>query len=210
MYKDIKGFEGMYQVSENGTIRSLNREIKTRKGTRILKGNTVRQQIGTNGYKIVKLYKNSKQYTFSVHRLVAEHFLEKPSYAECVNHIDGDKTNNVLDNLEWCTYSKNNKEAIRLGLRNKDNLKKQILNEVEKKKIKVVLIKENNIVVRDCSRDMAIFIKQNMKVNSSIETIARTIRQVCKQNEIGFEKIQSQKRRKTAYGCKFMYLKDYS
>ena len=156
---------------------------------------------------VLKLYKNDKKrYTFSVHKLVAETFLEKPSYAECVNHKNGNKLDNRVENLEWCTYSYNNKEAFRLGLK-KANYEKVI----EEKKIKVVMFDgENIIAIKDCSRDMAIYIKEKYNIKSSIETIARSIRNVCKQNEIGFKNVLSTKRRKTVYGYKFSYLKDYS
>lgn len=210
MWKDIKGFEGFYQINENGEIKSLDRTVHFKHKDKFLKGAIKRQQIGTNGYKIVKLYKNDKKrYTFSVHKLVAETFLEKPPYAECINHKDGNKLNNNVNNLEYCTYSHNNKEAIRLGLR-KLNYSK-IVEEKHKSKIKVVMFdNENIIVIKDCSREMAEFIKQKYNIQSNVETIARSIRNVCKQNEIGFDKVDKTKRRKSVYGFKFSYLKDYS
>lgn len=207
MWKDIKGFEDFYQINDKGEIRSKDRYVHFKYKDRFYKGKIKKQQIGTNGYKIVKLYKNDKKkYTYSVHRLVAEAFLEKPSYAECVNHKNGNKLDNRVENLEWCTYSYNNKEAFRLGLK-KANYEKVI----ENKKIKIVMFdKENIVAIKECSRDMAIYLKEKYKIKSSIETIARSIRNVCKQNEIGFNNIKSNKRRKTAYGYKFSYLKDYS
>lgn len=207
MWKDIKGFEEFYQVSDKGEIRSKDRYIHFKYKDKFYKGKLKSQQIGTNGYKIVKLYKNDKKkYTYSVHRLVAEAFLEKPSYAECVNHKNGNKLDNRVENLEWCTYSYNNKEAFKLNLR-KTNYDKAI----ESKKIKVVMFNEENILtIKNCSRDMAIYLKENYHIKSSIETIARSIRNVCKQNEIGFNNIESTKRRRTVYGYKFSYLKDYS
>ena len=207
MWKDIKGFEGFYQINKNGEIISLDRVVHFKHKDKLLKGAIKRQQIGTNGYRIIKLYKNNKKrYTYSVHRLVAETFIEKPSYAECVNHINGNKLDNRVENLEWCTYSHNNKEAYKLGLK-KPNYEQT----VESKKIKVVMFDEDSILaIKNCSRDMAIYIKEKYKIESSVETIARSIRNVCKQNEIGFDKINPLKRRKTVYGFRFSYLKDYS
>lgn len=206
MWKDIKGFEGQYQVSNNGEIRSLDRYVEFKHKSKFLKGAIKRQQTGTNGYKIVKLCKNSKKYTFSVHRLVAEAFLEKPSYAECVNHINGIKTDNRLENLEWCTYSYNNKEAIRLNLKSKEKLRTQILKEVEKKKKKIIMYKQNEIItIKECSRDMAIYVKDLLKTNTSVETIARNIREICRQNESNIN-VKPSRKRKSAYGYRFNYL----
>jgi hypothetical protein len=207
MWKDIKGFEGFYQVSDKGEIRSLDRYVMFKYKEKFYKGAIKRQQIGTNGYRIVKMYKgDKKQYTFSVHRLVAETFLNKPSYAECVNHIDGNKLNNNVNNLEWCTYSHNNKEAWRLGL-NKSN--PELISKL--KGIKVVMFNENGIMaIKDTSKEMAIHIKEKYNIDSNIDTIARSIRKVCKNNEIGYQNIKSTHRRKTVYGYKFNYLKDYS
>lgn len=207
MWKDIKDFENFYQINDKGEIRSKDRYIHFKHKDKFYKGAIKRQQIGTNGYKIVKLYKDDKKrYTFSVHRLVAEAFLEKPSYAECVNHKNGNKLDNRVENLEWCTYSHNNKEAFRLGLR-KPSWEKTI----EQKKIKVVMFDDENIIaIKDCSRDMAKYLIENYKTNGNIDTIARSIRNVCKQNEIGYDKIKSTRKRKTVYGFRFSYLKDYS
>ena len=207
MWKDIKNFEGLYQINDKGEVRSLDRYVHFKYKDKFLKGAIKKQQIGTNGYKIVKLYKNDKKrYTFSVHRLVAEAFLEKPSYAECVNHKNGDKTDNRVENLEWCTYSYNNKHAIENNLR-KINTK----NMTNNNKIKVVMFDEGSIIaIKDCSREMAKFIKENYGIKSNVETIARNIREICRQNSIGYNNISSNKIRKTAYGYKFSYLKDYS
>ena len=90
-YRDIKGFEGHYKISEYGDI--LN--VKTGK-LRKLRSNV------KHGYIDVDLYKDGKAYYKRVNRLVAEAFLENPNNYPQVNHKDEDKTNNNVDNLEWC------------------------------------------------------------------------------------------------------------
>ena len=71
-----------------------------------------------SGYKQVNLQKNKKTYGKLVHRLVAEAFIENKNNKKCINHIDGDKLNNRVDNLEWCTYKENAKHAWENGLQN--------------------------------------------------------------------------------------------
>mgnify|MGYP001769294390 CR=1 FL=1 len=209
MWKDIKNYEGWYQVSDSGQVRSLDREVKYRDGRkRVFKGTVLKPRF-TKGYPTVNLGKNKKMETFQVHRIVANHFLEKPSYAECVNHIDGIKTNNNVSNLEWVTYARNNQHAREMGLNNSKG--EPLVKYNEQIKIKVVMLDKDKLIrIENYSRDMAKFVKKYCNVESNIETIARCIRSVCKQNEIGLNKIEPTKRRKTAYGYSFKYLKDYS
>lgn len=110
IWKPIAGFEGRYEVSSLGRVRSImdnkgNRRIKIRK-TRLAK----------NGYLYLNLWIDGRIYVRKPHRLVADAFLEKPEGSECVNHINGIKTDNRAENLEWCTYSDNIRHAIRTGL----------------------------------------------------------------------------------------------
>ena len=100
IYKDIKDLEGKYQVSNFGQILSLNYR-KTGKAELLKPGKT------KDGYPIVILYKDGKKKTFTIHRLVAETFLPNPNNLLEVNHKDEDKTNNSVDNLEWCTREYN-------------------------------------------------------------------------------------------------------
>lgn len=194
MWKAIKGFEGIYEVSDRGEIRSLDRTLHFKYKDRFYKGAIKRQQTGTNGYKIVKLYKgDKKRYTFSVHRLVAEAFLEKPSYAECINHKDGNRTNNNVNNLEWCTYSYNNYDIYKRNPNCRKGIKIP-----SRRKVVAMYNKDSLVAIKECSRDMAIYLKENYQIKSNIETIARSIREVCST------------KRKSAYGYKFSYLKDYS
>ena len=89
-WKDIPGYEGLYVVSNNGRVMNV-------RSGRVLK-------VFDNylGYKIVSLCRSGKQKTFSVHRLVAEAFIKNPDNLREVNHKDEDKSNNNVDNLEWC------------------------------------------------------------------------------------------------------------
>lgn len=94
--KDIKNYEGLYQVTENGDVWSVRRN-------RFLK--PYKNQLG---YLRVVLSKKGKVKKYSVHRLVAEAFIDNPNNYPCVNHKDENKLNNNVDNLEWCTIRYNN------------------------------------------------------------------------------------------------------
>ena len=104
IWKDIKGYEGLYQVSNFGRIANKKYKIKT-------------NELYKNGYLYVDLYKYNKRKRMLVHRLVAKAFISNPNNLPQVNHIDGNKENNNVENLEWCTCSYNLKEAYRLELR---------------------------------------------------------------------------------------------
>ena len=108
IWKDIKDFEGLYQVSNFGRVRSLSRLVNSRNGKRTAQGKILFQNTYPNtGYKHVTLSKHSKCKRYSVHRLVAETFIPNPDNLPCVNHKDETRTNNRVDNLEWCTYKYN-------------------------------------------------------------------------------------------------------
>lgn len=117
LWKDIKGYEGKYKISSYGRVLSV---YKSKHG----KSPYLKPFHDSKGYCQVEL--SSK--AFSVHRLVATHFLERPSQYQLdeaqktknkkvlVNHKDGDKDNNHVDNLEWCTYKENSKHSYDIGL----------------------------------------------------------------------------------------------
>ena len=111
IWKDIEDFEGQYQVSNLGRIKSLKREANCGKGKIIIKERILKNMIGKHGYYYVHLGKNGCKNAKTVHRLVAKAFINNNDNFPVVNHIDGNKRNNNVQNLEWCTYSKNIKHA---------------------------------------------------------------------------------------------------
>ena len=125
-WRDVKGYEGYYKVSNLGEIRSLDRIIKSKNGvTRFKKGRVLKQ--GKQRYCTVALVKYSNsQKTHKVHRLVAQAFLPNPKNKLCVNHIDFNKHNNNVSNLEWTTHQENYKHAVDNGVINSLNPKKQV------------------------------------------------------------------------------------
>lgn len=115
IFKDIPDYEGLYQISNYANVKSL----KVGSGTRGVLEKILKPSKNETGYLNIGLHKNKKQKTFKVHRLLM--FAFKPDeYFEGaqVNHIDGNKLNNSLDNLEWCTPKENTQHADSTGLRN--------------------------------------------------------------------------------------------
>lgn len=93
IWKDIVGYENKYQISSWGRLRNTNGIMKP--------------MFASNGYLVACLWKNNKQRKFVMHRLVAQAFLENPQNYKEINHIDEDKTNNRVENLEWCSHKYN-------------------------------------------------------------------------------------------------------
>lgn len=102
--KDIKGYEGIYQIDEYGNVFSFHTN-------RFLKPAAT-----SWGYLTVELFKNGKGKTHKIHRMVAEAFVPNVDGKPLINHKDGNKQNNHFENLEWCTYSENLKHAWDMGL----------------------------------------------------------------------------------------------
>lgn len=108
IWKDIVGYEGLYQVSNLGRVKSLDRYVGHNKGgKRLYKGSIIKQGLCKQGYYIVQLCKNNKAKTKRVNRLVAQAFLDNPNNLPQVNHIDKNKYNNKVENLEWITSKDN-------------------------------------------------------------------------------------------------------
>lgn len=120
MWKDIKDFEGLYQVSEFGQIKSLKRHVENGSPCgMILKERLLIPTKMPNGYYQVSLCKNGKRTVHYVHRLVAQAYLDNPYNEKTVNHKDGNKANNTVSNLEFASYSDNNQHAYDTNLHGK-------------------------------------------------------------------------------------------
>lgn len=112
IWKDIVGYEGLYQVSNLGNVKRL-KGYKGRGKGYIVEEHLIQPSINSRGYQNVVLCKNGKTKTFTMHRLVAIAFLDNPDNLPQVNHKDENKTNNCVDNLEWCDSVYNNNYGTR-------------------------------------------------------------------------------------------------
>ena len=113
VWRDITGYEGLYQISNTGRVKSLDRINNV---GRHCKERMLSIGLDGTGYLMIGLYKMGKRYPTNIHRLVAIHFIANPGGKPQVNHIDGDKTNSIVTNLEWCTEAENISHAHRVGL----------------------------------------------------------------------------------------------
>ena len=109
IWKDIQGYEGLYQISNLGRVKSLERIIITSNNiTKKISEKILKPCLRKNGYYSIVLQKNNKSKYYTIHRLVAKEFIPNPDNLPQVNHKDENKLNNNVDNLEWCTSKYNN------------------------------------------------------------------------------------------------------
>ena len=106
IWKDIKEYEGLYQISNYGRVKTLN------PGYNKIKSNIKSLRKCHDGYYRISLYKDKKIKTYYIHKLVAKHFIPNPNNYSCINHKDENKLNNNISNLEWCTKKYNNIYSI--------------------------------------------------------------------------------------------------
>ena len=109
IWRDIKSYEGLYQVSNLGKVKSIERVVTNNKhgGVRVVKETILHPTDNGHGYKIIGLRKDGHRKNFYIHRLVATAFIPNPTQAKYINHIDYNRENNKINNLEWCTQREN-------------------------------------------------------------------------------------------------------
>lgn len=149
IWKDIENYNS-YQISNFGNVKSKERVVNCNHNSkRKIKERILKPLIDNRGYYVVTIYNvNGKSNPKTVHRLVAQAFIENTNNYPVINHIDGNKQNNNVNNLEWCTQSHNVKEAYRIGLEKPQltNLNKFGKNNKKAKKIKQINIETNETI----------------------------------------------------------------
>lgn len=120
VFMPIEGYEGLYEVSNFGRIKSLERLKKLpgkNQGFKIKEEQILKNRVNKSGYVVASLCKNGKVKVHLVHRLVLIAFVPNPLKKKCVNHIDSNRSNNMISNLEWVTHSENSKHAYEYGFK---------------------------------------------------------------------------------------------
>lgn len=106
-WKDIPDYENFYQANPCGLIKSLSKSLRVKNGYRVTKELIIVNTDNGNGYLVCSLSKNTNRKSILLHRIIALTFIQNPKNLPEVNHKDGDKTNNSVENLEWCTRQEN-------------------------------------------------------------------------------------------------------
>lgn len=136
IWKDVVGYEGSYMVSSVGRIKSIDRITNNPlQDNCILKGRIMKQGANIHGYPNSCFCKNNIKKTKSIHRMVAQAFIPNPENKPQVNHIDGNKKNNRVNNLEWNTSSENLLHAHRTGLKKNSDKQRQSARDTFSKKV---------------------------------------------------------------------------
>lgn len=143
-WKDIEGYEGIYQVSNYGRVKSLPRKLWNGYYFFVSKEKILKTWL-SSGYPTVCLHSEDKTIKYiRVHRLVAKAFIPNPNNYRVVNHLDGGRTNNHVNNLEWCTHKHNTQCAIKTGAFDK-----------EMRKVRIIETGEEFSSLTECARHIA-------------------------------------------------------
>ncbi len=131
IWKPIEGYEGLYEVSNKGNVRSVDRYVMYGNRCCLLKGKPRKAHLISTGYLMADLYKNSQRTHYLIHRLVAEAFIPNQSNLPCIDHINTIKTDNRVENLKWCSYKENmnnplTREHINIKIRSEEVQEKRL------------------------------------------------------------------------------------
>jgi hypothetical protein len=138
IWKDVKGWEGLYQVSSLGRFKSLSREKTIGKNGKMIIKSFIMKQNEVKGYLSIIFYKNGVIEKHQSHRVVANNFIENLENKRTVNHINGNKKDNKINNLEWLSDSEQQKHAIKIGLREKTLGEKSNFSKLNEKLVKEI------------------------------------------------------------------------
>lgn len=156
LWKDIVGYEGLYEVSNLGRVRSLDRWTGARNNKlRLVKGKLLKLYKQNGGYYIVDLYiaPNQRQHLL-VHRLVAEAFIPNPDNLPQVNHKDEDKSNNIISNLEWCDHKYNNNYGTIRQRVKETNIKNGLWSGLSKREMRMIYYYRNRDKINQRRREL--------------------------------------------------------
>lgn len=164
IWKPIKDYEGLYEISNFGNVKILARNYTrynylTKRYNIIKVKEKITQGTINGGYRRICLTKNKVEKNKHIHKLVAEAFIPNPNNYSYVNHIDGNKQNNYIDNLEWCTLYQNNTHAYKTGLRKSTDITPILQYDLEGNFIREYksineASKEANLDIRHISRNI--------------------------------------------------------
>ena len=164
IWKPVFGYENYYEVSNKGNVRSIGNFQMCNGGKRPIC--CLNKNVHKQGYLSVRLYKDKKQKTFFVHRLVAKAFIPEQKEKLFVNHIDGNKSNNNVENLEWCSRSEN----IMHAYKNRLNKQSIIVNVIDKKtnqKYKFVSYAQASTFIKQNIAYISARLKENIYENKN-------------------------------------------
>ena len=185
-FKPIVGYEGLYEIGSFGTVISLRKTY----GKKVIPGRyTIKLLDHRDGYKKVNLYKNGKMTTCQVHRLVALAFIPNPNNYSDINHKNGIKTDNRVDNLEWCTEQYNSLHSYNNNL---GGSKDRALNNLKKiyasKGYRIIVLVDSmdNVYVFESPKEAAEYIDTN---NDRITESIRKKQKVCGFKSYGYKKV---------------------
>tara|TARA_R110000772_G_scaffold29709_1_gene74117 strand:- start:749 stop:1297 length:549 start_codon:yes stop_codon:yes gene_type:complete len=174
IWVDVKDYENYYQVSNYGNIRSKERIVKYSNGV-FTRYKGKKRKPSVSEYRMIALSKLGKIKLKKISRLVAIHFIPNIHNKKVVNHIDGNKLNDNINNLEWCTHSENNIHAFDIGLSKSKNKLRGVYYEERRKKWAAYLYRENkNLFIGRFKTELEAINKRNEYLNKYNENKHKT------------------------------------